>query len=65
MAKGGKGKGVSAKLFGSGSTKTQKVPGSSPTNVPAGGPGRSFPQKPFPPPAGKGPPASMRKALAK
>jgi hypothetical protein len=39
--------------------------GKSPTHVVAGGPGGSFSQMPFPGPASPGPPASMRKALAK
>ena len=63
--KGGKGKGVSANLFGSGSTNTQKVKGTSPTNTPAGGPGRSFLQKPIPGPTKTGGPVALRRALAK
>lgn len=46
MAKG-------VKIPGKGSKKVAPVKGSSPTNVVAGGPGRSFPQKPFAGPAGK------------
>jgi hypothetical protein len=39
--------------------------GSSPTGVVAGGPGHTFPQKPFAKPTSPGQPISMKKALAK
>lgn len=39
--------------------------GSSPSGCVAGGPGKSTAQKPYQGPTNPGPPASMRKALAK
>lgn len=39
--------------------------GSSPSGLPAGGPGGSFAQKPIPGPTSKGQPPAMKKALAK
>ncbi len=41
------------------------IKGGSPTKVVAGGPGKSFAQTAMPGPTSPGPPASMKKALAR
>lgn len=56
---------MALKFPGKGSKSVAKVTGKSPTNVVAGGPGKSFNQKPFAGPAGKGVASSMKKALKK